>query len=1222
MKNRADNLLALRSVRLVAVSILAMSYPSPASIAQGVVMPVTPAVGGQVVTLQNVDWSQTGPPSMDVDSGAAPWLRLQRAAPTAVSLYAAASLATTLDSGTLTGIGLAHADFDADGRSDLVCGYDLAGSGVVTMQLGQMATNGKAPFTSHASAFETPVAPELMATGDFDADGANDLVVARRGDNALYFLRGTGRSRFAHIRKHAVDGRITELTSGDVDCRDGLTDLAIGVLTDDGPRIAVLSGPQGAMAATPDLTPVHGTVRALEVGDVTEGPGIDIVALTDAGLVAIAGFDSRVVWHESRPVTLRHAVDGVSLAIERTAQGRAAFTVADGLGDAVTCIAEPRAAKRAWQPRSDGRLAERGLVGGAKITSLPGGDLIAFAPGLRRLAIVSPVGGPPVWVELPEQVAAVLPLRLNADALDDLVVLYESGAAPDVLLTAPQNTYVVTTTNNDGPGSLAAAIWSANASPGADAVHFAIPGTAPFYVNWAMMNVQVTEALTIDATTQPGYAGSPLVQLNGNRSGFGLTVTSGSSVVRGLAINDFSAAVSLETNGGNVLEGNYFGLGVDGETSMGNLGFGLYVNSSGNTIGGTSPQARNIISGNGASGVYIGPGTSDNVVWGNYIGTNAAGTAPRPNGQNGVELLGTGHAIGGTAPGAGNVISGNTRSGVYCQTYGPTTIQGNIVGLTADGVTAVGNGYIGVYPDGSETLIGGSTSAARNVISANRYGVLANADDCLIQGNYIGTDAAGTLDRGNEFDGIEMGGQFCSILDNLISGNDRNGVGTSVHQSYLLIRGNRIGTDALGTAPVPNTSAGVRVDGEYSTVEENTIAFNGTYGILVFGGGQPKYNGFHRNSIFSNWYTGIELVHAEANDPRDADGGPNFGQNYPVLRSAVVDATGTTITGILTSAPGETFTVELYSSPEPTSVVRGDAKTYLGATSVSTNGVGRADFSVRLPLVPGGHVVSATATDSLENTSEISPLSTATTSAPDPARDAVGVYVPSSAAWFLRNTATPGSADVVFGYGPPGMTPLAGDWDGTLSDTAGIYDSNSSAFFLHNTNTGGSAESVFAFGAAGAGFVPLAGDWDGDGITTIALYQASTGTFFLRNFHAPGAADVVFTFGAGGSLVAIAGDWDGDGVDSVGVYSPATGAFFLTNDLAPGPADLVFTFGPPGGTPVTGDWDGDGDDSVGVYFASNAVWFLTNSHAPGPADVSLVYGPPGARPVTGNWDGL
>ncbi len=232
------------------------------------------------------------------------------------------------------------------------------------------------------------------------------------------------------------------------------------------------------------------------------------------------------------------------------------------------------------------------------------------------------------------------------------------------------------------------------------------------------------------------------------------------------------------------------------------------------------------------------------------------------------------------------------------------------------------------------------------------------------------------------------------------------------------------------------------------------------------------------------------------------------------------------------------------------------------------------------------------------------------------------VYIGSSGAWFLRNSNSPGVADVTFSYGPGGaFAPVVGDWDGDGDDSAGIYDPTSGAYFLRNTNGNGVADLVFTFGAGGAGVLGLAGDWNGDGIDTIGLYVVGTGVFFLRNENSNGPADVVFSFDVGGAgMVPVVGDWNGDGVDTIGLYSTGTATFFLRNSNSSGAADLAFSYGPSGATPVTGDWQGDGTDTVGIYVPATGAWFLRNVNSPGNADVVFIYGPPNARPIVGNWD--
>ncbi len=240
--------------------------------------------------------------------------------------------------------------------------------------------------------------------------------------------------------------------------------------------------------------------------------------------------------------------------------------------------------------------------------------------------------------------------------------------------------------------------------------------------------------------------------------------------------------------------------------------------------------------------------------------------------------------------------------------------------------------------------------------------------------------------------------------------------------------------------------------------------------------------------------------------------------------------------------------------------------------------------------------------------------------------DTVGIYSPSTGAWFLRNANAPGGADTVFTYGGGGggLVPLRGDWDGDGDDTPGLYAPATGAFFLRNTSSPGSADIVFTFGAGGAGYVPMVGDWNGDGVDTIGLYAPGMSVFFLRNQNASGAADVTVGYGAAGSgWTPMAGDWDGDGDDTIGLYDPVNSIFFLRNANAPGPADAVFGYGPAGAgwKPVSGDFDGDGDDTVGLYRAADGFFFLRNANAPGAADLTFGYGPSNVTPLVGDWDG-
>ena len=213
-------------------------------------------------------------------------------------------------------------------------------------------------------------------------------------------------------------------------------------------------------------------------------------------------------------------------------------------------------------------------------------------------------------------------------------------------------------------------------------------------------------------------------------------------------------------------------------------------------------------------------------------------------------------------------------------------------------------------------------------------------------------------------------------------------------------------------------------------------------------------------------------------------------------------------------------------------------------------------------------------------------------------------------AFYLRNSNTSGVADVSFTYGGPGDVPLAGDWDGSGSDTPGVRRGN--AFYLRNSNTSGAADLTFAYGDPGD--LPLVGDWNGDGVDTIGLYRGNA--FYLRNTNSTGVADTVITFGDPGDIPLV-GDWDGNGTDTIGIYRD--GVFYLRNSNTSGPADVVFRYGDIGDYPIVGDWDGNGTSTVGVVRGS--MFYLRNSNTSGNADSAFLYGDQGDVPIVGDWDG-
>ncbi len=279
-------------------------------------------------------------------------------------------------------------------------------------------------------------------------------------------------------------------------------------------------------------------------------------------------------------------------------------------------------------------------------------------------------------------------------------------------------TYTVTNTNDSGAGSFRQAIIDANSNAGADTITFNI-SSGYQTINLTSLLPQITGTVTIDATTQTGYAGAPLIEINGagfavaSEYGLDLGENADNSVIRGLVINRF-ANNGIYLNGADnvTIAGNYIGTNSTGTSAQGNA-VGIYIEttSTGNTIGGTTAADRNIISGNTSNNMTIAGST--NAVYGNYIGTNASGTTGI-GGQSGSTILvsgGTGNLIGGLSAGQGNVITSGGNAGVNLSGGSNHNVSGNIIGMSADASTTIANTNDGIIV---------ATASTGNVFSRNR----------------------------------------------------------------------------------------------------------------------------------------------------------------------------------------------------------------------------------------------------------------------------------------------------------------------------------------------------------------------------------------------------------------------------------------------------------------------------------------------------------------------
>jgi hypothetical protein len=479
---------------------------------------------------------------------------------------------------------------------------------------------------------------------------------------------------------------------------------------------------------------------------------------------------------------------------------------------------------------------------------------------------------------------------------------------------------------------------------------------------------------------------------NNNTVGGASSIDAGTGNLSG-AGNVISAngrsGVGIFFGAGNIVQGNFIGTNITGTAALGNVQDAVLVSagSTANIVGGTSLAFRNLLSGNGNRGVDISAGSNANLIQGNYIGTDITGNVAIHNAGAGIGFASASNTIGGTTPGAANLISGNGTYGIRLDTASATAnlIEGNDIGTNAAGTVAIPNAIYGIFINGGvSNTIGGTVAGAGNVISGNASdGINVAGPNNLIEGNIVGVMVANggngvtILSSGNTIGGSATG------AGNVIGVNTGSGIKIiGAGATGNVIQGNFIGTNSTGIPALGNLGNGVLLGGGASNNTiggiaagaGNVIAFNGAAGVAVQDATSTG-NAIRGNSIHANAGLGIDLGGdgVTANDPGDPDTGPNQLQNYPVLSAAAVVGGSTTVAGSLNSTPFATFTLDFYANSTADPSGFGPGERYLGSTTLTTDASGNACFSVTLSAAANpGDSITATATDAAGNTSEFS----------------------------------------------------------------------------------------------------------------------------------------------------------------------------------------------------------------------------------------------------------
>jgi hypothetical protein len=640
--------------------------------------------------------------------------------------------------------------------------------------------------------------------------------------------------------------------------------------------------------------------------------------------------------------------------------------------------------------------------------------------------------------------AVILPMRLNQHPLQSLVVLQTAQSEPVVALSTPANVFTVTTTA-DGigasipAGSLRAAITAANAATGPSSIVFNIPTTDPnrdpstgvFLIRPLSENMNsldffalppIDATVTIDGYTQPGASPNTLpngdnakilIEINGSAvtipGGSGLVpFDSESSVFRGMVFTQWTQAhknpdgtqnggYGIEANGvGDFIEGNFFGIDASGTIAKPNND-GVFADNGpevgftqGNIIGGTTPQARNLASGNTFEGFIANSNALELHIQGNFIGTDVTGIKLMSGAQEGIVFNGSTVIVGGTLANTRNIIASNTAGiDINDLTNGGAAngdlIQGNFIGTDVTGTQAIQtqpSDGVALQSGPRNMIIGGTTPAARNIISGNlAYGV-SFVDDSLnniVQGNYIGLDVTGSkavpngvgFVTGNTSGSTQVPAEEGTIggaisgAGNVISGNVGDGVqifGTFTASGVFTgntIQGNMIGTDATGANAVPNGGNGILIStaatnnliGGSVPGEGNLIAHNAGNGVLIDPGpplasGESQDNATVANTILSNGGAGVKV---------------NSGINDLISRNSIF---GNADLGIALGTGGPNLNTNCNSSSTgpnnlqnaPT-LTAGSGTTIITATATDPNG-NTSEFSNAVQTSLNGNILS------------------------------------------------------------------------------------------------------------------------------------------------------------------------------------------------------------------------------------------------------------------------